>query len=142
MVFAAASLLMGYMVMNIKDVLRGKGPTSMFSDNPFERKNNWSRLADQSGALGIVSNIYGAVSDPTNERNFGPIWGTAGNLISDQLHGRHAEVRQDVLNTIPFNTHPMAYPIIHGIFGSIMADGVVELNDIAEDQAGLDFTRR
>jgi len=142
MVFAASSLLLGYMAMNIKDLLKGKGPTAMFSNNPFERKRNWNRLIDQSGVLGIVGNIYETVSEPSNSRNFGPIYGTAGELVSDLYHNRNAQVKQDVLNSVPFNTNPIMYPVIHGVLASILADGQVELNDIMQAEESREFSRR
>jgi len=130
-VFAANSMMMGWLVLNIKEGLAGREPVSFLPTDqrdPDILSRNVGRVVDQSGVLGIVGNVMQFADEPTNSRNFGPIFGPAGKTLGDAMDHDRARVSRDIIHSMPFNTLPLVRETAKGILASGVSDWYTEIH--------------
>jgi len=114
MIFVTQSLFMGWMVLNIKEMAKGREPLH-FMDPDQINSENLKRIINRAGIDGVLSFI-------TNGWDYGPTVGPSikmAKALGDMDSGKIARASQ---NFIPGKTLPGVEPVIKSLYAMIFGE--------------------
>jgi len=114
MIFVAQGLFMGWMVLNLKEMAKGREPLHFMQADQWN-SDNARRILERSGMDGVLGFLF-------KDFDFGPVIGPMLDVKDNALELDATGAVKSSLNFVPGKTLPGVEPVIKSLFALIFYD--------------------